>query len=140
MRLSPDETRHRFASAPVARLATADASGRPHLVPVTFALLDSPDAVVFAVDHKPKRRTDLRRLRNIGVNPEVSFLVDHYQDDWSGLWWARADGRATVHADPEPGSAPLAALRAKYPQYAERPPEGPVVLTEVARWAGWSFS
>ncbi|WP_216204446.1 TIGR03668 family PPOX class F420-dependent oxidoreductase [Amycolatopsis aidingensis] len=140
MRLSQDETRRRFATARVARLATADAGGRPHLVPVTFALLRAPDAIVFAVDHKPKRGTDLRRLRNIEVNPEVCFLVDHYQDDWSGLWWARADGRATIRTDPAQRSATVEALRAKYPQYAQRPPEGPVVLTEVTRWSGWAFS
>ncbi|GAB2997294.1 TIGR03668 family PPOX class F420-dependent oxidoreductase [Amycolatopsis acidiphila] len=129
------EAEARFAAARVARLATADAAGVPHLVPVTFALDDG--AIVFAVDHKPKRSTDLRRLRNIAANPAVSFLADGYDEDWSRLWWVRADGTARVlGSDP----AAIEALRAKYPQYRERPPEGPVVRTEVTAWRGWSAS
>ncbi|MTD56434.1 TIGR03668 family PPOX class F420-dependent oxidoreductase [Amycolatopsis sp. RM579] len=123
----------RFAAARVARLATADASGVPHLVPVTFAL--DGGAIVFAVDHKPKRSTNLRRLRNIAANPAVSFLADGYDEDWSRLWWVRADGVARILA-----SAPSAveALQAKYSQYREHPPEGPVVRTEVRSWRSWS--
>ncbi|MEE1762531.1 TIGR03668 family PPOX class F420-dependent oxidoreductase [Streptomyces sp. SP18BB07] len=93
MRLSPLVARERFAAAPVARLATADASGVPHAVPVTFAVRDG--LLYFAVDHKPKSTWQLRRLRNIRANPSVTVLVDHYADDWSTLWWARADGRGS---------------------------------------------
>ncbi|GAA3437308.1 hypothetical protein GCM10018954_069220 [Kutzneria kofuensis] len=78
----------RFARARVARLATAGADGRPHLVPVTFAVHD--DTVVIAVDHKPKTTTNLRRLRNIRENGQVSLLVDHYDEDWRQLWWVRS--------------------------------------------------
>ena len=125
----------RFAAARVARLATVGADGAPHLVPVTFAL--DADEIVFAVDFKPKRGTDLKRLRNIAANPAVSFLADGYDEDWSRLWWVRADGRARV-LDSSP--AAVAALRAKYPQYRERPPEGPVVRTEVTTWRAWQSS
>jgi PPOX class probable F420-dependent enzyme len=131
MRLDEEEARSRFAAARVARLATVSADGQPHLVPVTFAL--SGTEIVFAVDHKPKSTHALRRLRNIAANPAVSFLADAYDEDWTRLWWVRADGAATIEA---PG--PVPALVAKYAQYAERPPEGPVVRTRVARWSGWA--
>lgn len=135
MRLSGAEARRRFAAARVARLATADSAGIPHLVPVTFAL--DGDAVVFAVDHKPKSSTDLRRLRNIAENPQVSLLADHYTDDWARLWWARADGTALIAPEQDRASA-LRVLCDKYPQYSERPPDGAVVRVEVRRWSGWS--
>lgn len=133
MRLDPREARELFAAARVARLATVSPEGRPHLVPVTFAV--SGEEIVFAVDHKPKSTTALRRLANIAANPAVSFLADAYDEDWTRLWWARADGTATVRE-----SAPdaVALLSAKYEQYARRPPEGPVVITRVTRWSGWS--
>ncbi|RSM97635.1 TIGR03668 family PPOX class F420-dependent oxidoreductase [Nonomuraea sp. WAC 01424] len=125
-----------FEHARVARLATADAGGVPHLVPVTFAVLG--DDVVFAIDHKPKTTYDLRRLRNIRANPRVSLLADHYDDDWTRLWWARADGTATIR---EPGhDAALRALAGKYEQYRGRPPEGPVVVVAVSRWSGWAYA
>lgn len=131
------ECRRRFASVTVARMATVTATGAPHLVPITFALLDG-DVVVSAVDHKPKRTTALRRLANIAANPAVSLLVDHYDDDWSRLWWVRADGLASVreHVD----RASLEALAARYPQYREHPPGGPLIAIEIVRFAGWSAS
>ncbi|MEU5862508.1 MULTISPECIES: TIGR03668 family PPOX class F420-dependent oxidoreductase [unclassified Nonomuraea] len=124
-----------FAGARVARLATADAGGVPRLVPVTFAVLG--DTVVSAVDHKPKSTYDLRRLRDIRANPRVSLLADHYEDDWTRLWWARADGTATVHED---GLWALESLADKYHQYRDRPPEGPVIVVAVSRWSGWAYS
>lgn len=126
------EARARFADARVARLATADAAGVPHLVPVTFAVAGAE--VVFAVDHKPKTTTALKRLANIAANPAVSFLVDHYDDDWARLWWVRADGEARVTDRTEP----LAWLQAKYPQYREQLPQGSVVLTKISAWRAWS--
>ncbi|GHF90890.1 MULTISPECIES: TIGR03668 family PPOX class F420-dependent oxidoreductase [Amycolatopsis] len=133
--MTPDEARARFAESRVARLATVSAAGVPHLVPVTFAVRG--DRVVFAVDHKPKSTTALRRLRNIEENPAVCFLADGYDEDWSRLWWARADGTARVLP---PGAEPVSWLVAKYEQYAERPPEHAVVLTDVHTWRGWSGS
>src|SRR6202042_3419193 len=105
----------RFAAARVARLATADAEGRPHLVPLVFAVHD--DTVYSAVDAKPKRTTSLRRLANVAENPAVSLLVDHYEDDWERLWWVRADGRGRVldGQSPEARQA-IDWLRERYPQ------------------------
>jgi PPOX class probable F420-dependent enzyme len=89
------EARDRFAAGRVARLATADAAGQPHLVPVVFAL--AGETVYSAVDTKPKRSISLRRLSNVRENPKVALLVDQYDDaDWDALWWARADGRGRV--------------------------------------------
>jgi PPOX class probable F420-dependent enzyme len=137
MRLTASQARDRFAASRVARLATASADGVPHLVPVTFAV--HGDRVVFAVDHKPKSTTALRRLANIAENPAVCFLADGYDEDWSRLWWARADGVARVlsAADRE---EPLEWLVAKYDQYAKHPPEHAVVSTLVHTWRGWTGS
>jgi PPOX class probable F420-dependent enzyme len=119
--------RERFASARVARLATAG----PHVVPICFAL--DGDVIWSAVDAKPKRTRALRRLENIARDSRVSVLVDHYEEDWSQLWWARADGTATVHDD-----GPVALLAARYAQYADAPPVGPFVRIAVRRWSGWA--
>jgi PPOX class probable F420-dependent enzyme len=124
--------------ARVARLATAAENGMPHLVPVTFAL--DGDLIVTAVDHKPKTTTRLRRIRNIKANPKVCVLVDHYDDDWTHLWWVRADGLASVVEREEERVAALAPLIAKYPQYADHVPEGPVIVIQVTRYASWSYS
>ena len=132
-----DEARERFASARVARLATCGADGRPHVVPITFAL--DGDLLVTAVDHKPKRTTALKRLANIAENPRVSVLVDEYDDDWARLWWARADGTASV-VDPEAAERERLArlLGERYEQYRSRPPAGPAILIAVERWSGWA--
>ena len=133
MRLSAVEARARFGNARVARLATVSAAGVPHLVPVTFAVLG--ERIVFVVDDKPKSTTRLRRLDNIRARPAVCLLVDVYDDDWTRLWWARADGIATVlAADPDA----IDALAARYPAYVERRPTGPVVSIEVTAWTGWA--
>jgi PPOX class probable F420-dependent enzyme len=126
--------RRRFAAARVAHLASADAHGAPHVVPVTFAV--EGDVIWTAVDHKPKRTRALKRLANIEANPRVALLADHYCDDWSELWWVRADGGARIFETPSPEA--LAALTARYDQYAERPPEGPAIAVTVERWSGWS--
>lgn len=137
MILAPDTARNRFAGARVARLATASPDGQPHLVPVTFASYG--DTVAIAIDHKPKTTTSLKRLANIEANPLVSLLTDEYSDDWERLWWVRADGTArTEHHGGERTNA-LARLAERYPQYRERPPDGPVILVRVTRWLGWSF-
>ena len=135
--MTPDEARGRFAGPRVARLATADAEGRPHLVPIVFAI--AGDTIYSAVDAKPKRTTALRRLANVAVNPRVAVLVDHYDDDWSRLWWVRADGTGRVLApdDPESGAA-VARLAERYAQYREQPPSDQVLAVDVDRWSGWS--
>jgi PPOX class probable F420-dependent enzyme len=125
----------RFGAARVARLATTDAAGSPHLVPIVFALVG--ETVWTAVDGKPKSTTALRRLDNVRARPAVSLLVDHYADDWATLWWVRADGVARV-LDAEDARDGMAALVAKYPQYQASPPPGPVVRVDVTRWVSWS--
>jgi PPOX class probable F420-dependent enzyme len=123
--------RERFAQARVARLATVSGDGSPHLVPIVYAL--DQDRLISAVDRKPKSTTDLQRLDNIAVNPFVCVLVDEYTDDWTQLWWARADGWARVVEGYD-----LAPLVARYDQYRSEPPPGPAVVIEVDRWSGWS--
>ena len=130
------QDRDRFAGARVARLATVGADGVPHLVPIVFVVRG--DVVWSAVDHKPKSTRALRRLANIEAHPEVSLLVDHYDDDWTRLWWVRAEGRATVVEGGSPGTdVVLDDLAAKYPQYGTDRPDGPLVRVEVRRWSSW---
>lgn len=124
-----------FAQAPVARLATAAADGRPHLVPVVFALHDG--VVYTAVDAKPKTTQRLKRLANIEQNPQVSVLVDHYTEDWTQLWWVRADGLAAIHHDDDTTHAAREFLRAKYPQYQSVSLPGPVIAIAVRQWSSW---
>jgi len=137
MNLDETHCRELFAGARVARLATADAAGVPHLVPIVFAV--AADTVFSAVDGKPKRTPRLRRLTNVAANPRVSVLVDHYAEDWTTLWWVRADGTARVldPTDPDDGTA-RHLLRARYPQYDRVPVTGPVLAVAVERWSGWS--
>lgn len=133
-----DETqlRDRFASCRVAHLATVDGAGKPHVVPIVFAI--DNDTIFFAVDQKPKRTGELKRLRNIAENPAVAVLADHYGDDWRALWWVRADGTARVlEPGPETDRA-IALLMQRYTQYHGHLPPGPAVAIEVERWSGWS--
>jgi PPOX class probable F420-dependent enzyme len=127
------EARERFAAARVARLATADAAGRPHVVPIVFAV--DGDCVYSVVDAKPKRSTELKRLANVTQNPQVSLLVDHYDEDWSALWWVRADGTARIVDRPEPEAArAIALLHERYPQQRA---VASVLAVDVHRWSGW---
>jgi len=128
--------RRRLEEARVARLATADGSGKPHVVPVTFAIED--ETVFFAVDAKPKRTTNLKRLRNMAANPSVSLLIDHYEEDWSRLWWVRVDGRARVLTDEAQTQHAVDLLAGKYEQYRKARPSGPVVAVAIERISGWS--
>ncbi len=132
------ELRERFASARVAHLATADEDGVPHVVPVTCAVV--ADRIYWAVDHKPKQTNDLKRLRNLAANPAASIVADHYEEDWTMLWWVRADGTGRVVEEGDERAAALEALAAKYPQYRDRAPEGPVVAIDITRWSGWTGS
>jgi PPOX class probable F420-dependent enzyme len=137
-----DEARRRFAAARVARLATLGARRQPHLVPVTFVAGHGPqgDAISFAVDAEPKTTRRLKRVENIARNPRVSLLVDEYADDWTQLWWVRADGEARVVERGPLFEAAVRGLAAKYPQYAEIPPAGPVVVVDVEQWRSWEAS
>lgn len=130
------EARARFGAARVARLATVRPDGAPHVLPVVFAL--DGDAVWLVVDEKPKRHRRLQRLVNVGAEPRVSLLVDSYDEDWSRLWWVRADGRArVVDGGPELERA-VGLLLDRYPQEREQLPKGPALEVEVERWRHWS--
>jgi PPOX class probable F420-dependent enzyme len=126
-----------MAAARVGYLGTTGIDQQPHLVPVTFAVID--DRIVTAVDQKPKSTTALRRLRNIAENPLAAVLCDHYDEDWRRLWWVRADGSARIADDRATEDATLAALQSKYPQYRDDPPRGPILVVTVGSWAGWQY-
>lgn len=129
--------RARVAQARVARLATVRPDGTPRLVPVTFALLDG--LICSAVDEvKPKRHTRLARLDDVRRDPRVALIVDHYDEDWAGLWWVRIDGTAAVHGDGDLRERALDALAAKYAAYAAARPDGVVLVITPERWTGWS--
>lgn len=130
------QMRVRVAGARVARLATTGAAGAPHLVPICFAL--DGERLYSAVDEKPKRTKRLQRLENIRLHPSVSVLVDHYEEDWSRLWWVRLDGTAHPLDDGPEHADALALLMEKYEQYRAQPPTGPVVAVAIERWRGWS--
>ncbi|MFZ3305482.1 MAG: TIGR03668 family PPOX class F420-dependent oxidoreductase [Mycobacterium sp.] len=125
----------RFAQAPVARLATVAPDGRPHVVPVVFAV--DHEVIYTAVDAKPKTTQRLRRLANIDGNPRVSLLVDHYAEDWTQLWWVRVDGIAAIHRDGDAMRAGRDLLRVKYNQYQSVPLNGPVIAVAIRRWSSW---
>lgn len=129
------ELRPRVAAAPVAHLASVRPDGAPHVVVLTFAL--DGDRLVSVVDHKPKTTNSLQRLRNLRTNPGVSLLVDHYEDDWTQLWWARADGTARITEDGPEHAEAVDLLAAKYAPYRETRPEGPAIIVTVDRWTSW---
>ncbi|WP_307873557.1 MULTISPECIES: TIGR03668 family PPOX class F420-dependent oxidoreductase [unclassified Frankia] len=123
-------------------LGASDAVGAPDALGARYTLgtLDPLGTIVTAVDHKPKRTTRLRRLDDIAHEPRVTLLVDEYDDEWTRLWWARADGVAQVVEPRHPDhAAAVRALSARYPQYREQPPSGPAILITVTQWSGWSY-
>ena len=128
--------RARLAAARVGHLATVRPDGRPHVVVCCFAVED--DRLWTAVDAKPKASPRLQRLANVRAHPWASLLVDHYEEDWSGLWWIRLRGRARVLDDGDEREHALALLAAKYPQYRTEPPAGPVLAVDVTEIRDWS--
>lgn len=134
--MNEHEALARAAAAPVARLATRNADGGVDLVPITFAL--GGRRLVTAVDHKPKTTSRLQRLANIRREPSVTVLVDHYEDDWSALWWVRLRGDARVVESGSEHEAAVAELAAKYAQYRERPPVAAVIVVALTDWRAWS--
>jgi PPOX class probable F420-dependent enzyme len=131
----------RLKNARVARLATVDPAGRPHIVPICFVY--HGNAFYTAVDQKPKRvpAQKLARLRNIKHSPDVALLIDHYDEDWSRLWYVLVRGKAKL----VPKSAAkerrvvIRALRAKYPQYRAGilTDDAPIIRITVARLSSW---
>jgi PPOX class probable F420-dependent enzyme len=121
-------------TARVARLAYLDGDGHPRVLPVTFAV--AGDAIWSAIDEKPKRAAEPARVEYLRRRPEAALLVDEYDDDWSRLLWVQLMGRVDVLPA---SSAPeaMAALAAKYADYARRPPPGPLLRLTVERALSW---
>jgi PPOX class probable F420-dependent enzyme len=134
--MTPDEARSRFAGSRVARLATAGADNAPHVVPVTFAV--DGDRIVMAIDSKPKRAGRIQRLQNVAANPRVALLVDDYDEDWTRLWWVRADGTARIVEGGAVLERAFELLRERYAQYRSVELIGPAIEVQVKRWVGWS--
>jgi PPOX class probable F420-dependent enzyme len=134
--VDPELVRRRLGAARVGRLATVDAAGNPHLVPVCFAL--EGKNIYWAVDQKPKSSRQLRRLQNLQGNPSAELVVDHYEEDWEKLWWVRVKAEASVLEVGAEAEHALDLLAAKYPQYREGRPGGPVVRLVIRRLVGWS--
>ena len=120
----------------MARLATVRPDGGPHVVPVVFALVE--ETVYSAVDAKPKRSPRLQRLVNVRAEPRCALLVDHFEDDWTRLWWVRADGAGTVVDRPGSAHPGIEALVERHARYRDAPPSGPLLVVVVDRWSGWS--
>jgi PPOX class probable F420-dependent enzyme len=116
VRLSPHASRL-IRSARIAHLATADASGRPHVIPVCF-IFDGKN-FCSPIDEKPKRTapSKLKRLRNIRENPRVALVVDRYSENWSRLAYVLIVGRARVLQRGNTHRQAIRLLRRKYPQY-----------------------
>jgi PPOX class probable F420-dependent enzyme len=135
--MTPEEARSRFAKARVAVLGTIGPNAAPHLVPVVFAM--DGERIHLAIDSKPKRGGEPARVANLRANPRCALLVHGYDEDWERLWWARADGRATIVEDGPALDRTAGLLRKRYPQYgAGTVVIGPAMVVEVVRWSGWS--
>ena len=106
------------------------------MVPICFVL--DGETVYWAVDHKPKSGRRLRRLANLEAHPVAQLIVDHYTEDWAELWWVRVSADATVLPPGAETERALDLLAAKYEQYSEQRPDGPVVSLKVRRWSGWA--
>lgn len=138
-----DEARAVLAGARVGRLATADAEGRPHVVPICFALVDDEGGptLVTPIDEKPKSADPdaLRRVRDIQANPRVAVVVDHYAEDWDRLGWLQLRGTARVLDPAADGhAAAVEALRTRYDQYADHALEDrPVIAIELGSASSW---
>jgi PPOX class probable F420-dependent enzyme len=105
-------------------------------VPIVFAL--DGDTLYSAVDRKPKRSQTLQRIENARARPDVTILVDHYDEDWAQLWWIRLRGRARVLDDGDERGRALELLAQKYPQYKTEPPDGPVLAVDILETRSWS--
>ena len=129
-----------LSKTPVGRLATADANGVPHVIPVCFALMG--DAIYSVLDQKPKRSslTRLRRVRNIKANPQVSLVVDHYEENWEGLWYILVSGIAELLEEGEERPAAIQVLREKYHQYLLMDIDpNPVIKITPSNLVSWGF-
>ena len=137
--LSPGQDRF-LRSARYGHLATADAKGQPHVIPVCYVF--DGEAIYSVLDAKPKSTPlrQLRRVRNILANPQVSLVVDHYEEDWSRLRYVMVLGEAGLLQEGEEWARAIVMLREKYPQYQEMDlDESPVIKITPVRFIPWSF-
>ena len=126
------------AAQRIGRLATADALGNPHVVPVCFAISD--DALYITIDEKPKRATDrpLKRLRNMMDNPSTAFVADRYDEDWTRLGWVMLRGHAEILSGGSEHDRAQTLLRERYPQYrVMRLADLPVIALRIDRVTSW---
>jgi PPOX class probable F420-dependent enzyme len=139
MRVTRAEALNRVRLARVGRMATLTPEGRPHVVPFVFVLIgeDADLHAYWLVDRKQKRSRFLRRVENIKANAAVEFVVDGYDEDWDRLWWVRVSGTGRVVRSRTERAKAIAALRAKYPQYAATPQPGPLIGIDIDRISGW---
>src|SRR5260221_6805125 len=117
----PEAVHHFILTHTVARLATADKTGQPHVIPFCYAF--DGKHFYFVVDEKPKRQTGkpLKRIRNMLENPQVSLVIDDYNDDWTQLAYVLVTGSAQLVADESEYNVALTLLRERYPQYRVMP-------------------
>jgi PPOX class probable F420-dependent enzyme len=133
-----EEQRCFLAAQRVARLATADAAGRPHVVPICYALVGN--SVYFTIDEKPKKAPGarLKRLANLRENRMAALVVDRYDEDWSRLGWVMLQGSAEVLESGAEHDSAQARLRARYPQLAAMRIEAlPVVAIRIDHATSW---
>jgi PPOX class probable F420-dependent enzyme len=131
-----DQQRRFLAAHRVARLATADAAGRPHVVPICYALIQGK--LYFTIDEKPKKKPELKRLANLRANPVAAVLVDRYDEDWSRLGWVMLRGPTEILEEGAEHDRAQAALRVRYPQLAVMRIEGlPVVAVRIDHATNW---
>ena len=133
-----DETRGFLDNHRVARFATAETSGQPHVVPICYAVSDN--SMYFTIDEKPKQLTDrpLKRIRNLQNNPHVALVVDRYEDDWTQLGWVMVQGEAALLDDGEEHTEAQRLLKARYPQlHGMQINDLPVIAVRIKRVISW---
>jgi PPOX class probable F420-dependent enzyme len=130
-----ESARRLMAKARVGVLGTVTPDGRPHVVPCCFVLAGG--SIYSAVDAKPKTTLALRRLENLRTNAAASLLVHHYEEQWSELWWIRADGAGRVLALEDERTRAMRLLSAKYRQYRQTPPPGEVLVLDIEKVTSW---
>lgn len=133
--MSPEEARQRLRTAKVARLATITPRDRPHIVPCCFVL--ATEVIYSGIDGKPKSGPALQRVANLRSRSRFTLLVDHYEEDWSQLWWVRVDGRGRIVDHEHERQEAVRLLTEKYPQYHDVPIPGPVLALEIEAVTAW---
>ena len=133
-----DQARGFLHNHRVARFATAEPNGQPHVVPICYAL--SNNSVYFTIDKKPKQLTDkpLKRIRNLQKNPHVALVVDRYEDDWTQLGWVMVQGDAALLDDGEEHTKAQRLLKARYPQlHGMQIGDLPVIAVRIKHVVSW---